>query len=44
MTKIKPVRVGGIITKQGVVFALKYLAIGVVIALVHAALEMKTFL
>jgi hypothetical protein len=41
MTKIKPVRIGGLITKQGVMFALKYLAVGVVIALVHAVLEVR---
>ncbi len=41
MTKIKPVRIGGLITKQGVIFALRYLAVGVVIALVHAVFELK---
>lgn len=41
MTKIKPVRVGGLITKQGVMFALRYLELGVVIALVHAVFEVR---
>lgn len=41
MTKIKPVRVTGLLTKQAVTFALKYLAVGVVIALVHAVFEVR---
>lgn len=41
MTKIKPVHVSGLVTKQGVIFALKYLAVGVVIALVHAVFEVR---
>lgn len=39
MTKIKPVRVTGLITKQGVVFAMRYLAVGILIALVWTVLE-----
>lgn len=41
MTKIKPVRVCGFVTKQGLVFAMKYIAAGVIIGLIHAVIEVR---
>ncbi len=39
MTKIPKVRIGGIITKQSIVFAMRYLAVGILIALVWTVFE-----